>query len=223
MTHSLPKDALNKPVIPNASEESGRWATPRASINAPPAPPDPSLTLGVTLVQSFLVTNAEESFDRPSQPWRCRSQLLICAPQPRMFVLHAPQRASDLLPIADEADFARTRCVEGVAEVSVEGIVAAAVHVFEAARMRVDALRHQRLEFSGRVELRAAGEEDFTHLAAQLRESLAVPLIGESALHRVADRFVVGVDQHAARIHVAVSAHDRGVESGRAAAVFLRE
>src|ERR1051326_571170 len=55
MTHSLPKDALNKPVIPNASEESGRWATPRASIDAPPAPPDPSLTLGVTLVQSFPV------------------------------------------------------------------------------------------------------------------------------------------------------------------------
>jgi type II secretory pathway pseudopilin PulG len=57
----ISREAL-KPVIPNASEESGGWATPIASIDAPPAPPDPSRTLGVTLVQSFPGRRGESGF-----------------------------------------------------------------------------------------------------------------------------------------------------------------
>src|ERR1051326_227637 len=60
------REALNKPVIPNASEESGGWATPRASIDAPRAARPLAHARGDT-VQSFLsampMLQATTSFD----------------------------------------------------------------------------------------------------------------------------------------------------------------
>src|SRR5437763_13602001 len=89
--------------------------------------------------------------------------------------------------------------------------------------MRSDALRRERLELSRLIERGAAGEEHFAHLVAELCESGAVPLIGERAVHGVADRLVIGIDQHAAWMHVAVAAHDRRVVAKKTSAVLLRE
>ena len=89
--------------------------------------------------------------------------------------------------------------------------------------MRIDALRRERLEFARLVKCRAAGEQDFAHFMTKLCESLAIPMIRKLSVHGVADRFVIGIDQHAARMHVSVAAHDRRVVAKEAAAIFLGE
>ena len=50
-----------------------------------------------------------------------------------MIVFHLLQGASDLLSIADEADLARTRDVECFAEIAIEVVIAAEVHVLQTA------------------------------------------------------------------------------------------
>src|SRR5437016_5817705 len=98
------------------------------------------------------VPHAEKPFDRPPESRRRRRQPLVGVAQSRMAVLDLPQRAGDLLAVADEADLAGARGVERFAEVAIEIVVAAEVHVLQAARVRIDALRRERLEAAGRVE-----------------------------------------------------------------------